>query len=106
MLCSPTISKPKRPASQVSSYIKLVCKTFWSATYMGVPAALLQREAFLGWMGALHAALVQPQPPDVAALDAEERPQVCGRGCVACSLHAPWGDAWAGGRAGSCYGQL
>ncbi|KAG2439798.1 hypothetical protein HYH02_010433 [Chlamydomonas schloesseri] len=62
------------PSPQVSGYIKLVCKTFWSATYMGVPATLLERETFAGWMGALHTALTQPEPPEVAALDSDERP--------------------------------
>ena len=30
---------------------------------MGVPAALLERETFAGWMGALHTALTQQEPP-------------------------------------------
>ncbi|GLC37117.1 hypothetical protein PLESTB_000981600 [Pleodorina starrii] len=62
------------PSAQISGYIKLVCKTFWSATYMGVPAALLDRETFGGWMGALHSALTQAEPAEVAALDSEDRP--------------------------------
>lgn len=61
------------PSAQISTYVKLVCKTFWSATYMGVPSTLLQPEPFSGWMGALGTALTQPEPADVAALDPEER---------------------------------
>lgn len=50
------------PPPQISTYVKLVCKTFWSATYMGVPSTLLQPEPFSGWMGALGTALTQPEP--------------------------------------------
>ncbi|EFJ51590.1 hypothetical protein VOLCADRAFT_79706 [Volvox carteri f. nagariensis] len=62
------------PSAQISGYIKLVCKTFWSSTYMGVPAALLEPETFTGWMGALHSALTQAEPADVASLDPNDRP--------------------------------
>ncbi|KXZ43736.1 hypothetical protein GPECTOR_81g184 [Gonium pectorale] len=78
------------PSAQVSGYIKLVCKTFWSATYMGVPAALLERETFVGWMGALHSALMQPEPAEVAALDSDDRPS------------APWWKAKKYGRPKHC----
>ncbi|GIL84239.1 hypothetical protein Vretimale_15865 [Volvox reticuliferus] len=62
------------PSTQISGYIKLVCKTFWSTTYMGAPAALLDRETFAGWMGALHTALSQAEPAEVGSLESEDRP--------------------------------
>jgi hypothetical protein len=55
--------------AQLSVYIKLVCKTFWSATYMGIPELLLRRGVFQEWMRTLHAALQQQEPP-VSILEA------------------------------------
>ena len=42
--------------------MKLCLKIFWSATYMEVPALLLQPEPFAGWMTALHTLVVRPVP--------------------------------------------
>ena len=39
---------------------KLVLKIFWSATYMGIPALLLQEAQFVGWMTSLLEAVKQP----------------------------------------------
>ena len=41
---------------------KLVLKIFWSATYMGIPALLLQEAQFVGWMTSLLEAVKQPVP--------------------------------------------
>lgn len=49
--------------AQVCEYIKLICKTFWSATYMGMPEQFSQQNMFLQWMSALGNALTKPQPP-------------------------------------------
>eukprot|EP00798_Chlamydomonas_sp_ICE-L_P030407 gene30407-35412_t len=56
----------------VAEYMKLVCKTFWSATYMGIPDILTQQEQFVGWMTCLHSAVTKPVPADVAALGPED----------------------------------
>jgi hypothetical protein len=47
---------------EVAELQKLVCKTFWSATYMGIPSLLLQDEQFTGWMTCLLEAVQRPVP--------------------------------------------
>ncbi len=47
---------------EVAELLKLVCKTFWSATYMEIPAQLAEPAAFAGWMTALHTFVSQPVP--------------------------------------------
>lgn len=54
-------------------YVKLALKVFWSATFMGIPDALLAEEQFAGWMGAVHETLRRPLPADQAPADAEDR---------------------------------
>ncbi len=49
-------------ALQVAEFVKLICKVFWSATFMAVPPILLQQEQFSGWMMALHSAMRRPLP--------------------------------------------
>ena len=50
------------PAVEVAELQKLVLKIFWSATYMGIPALLLQEPQFVGWMTSLLQAVKQPVP--------------------------------------------
>ena len=52
----------KSPAVEVAELQKLVLKIFWSATYMGIPALLLQEPQFVGWMTSLLQAVKQPVP--------------------------------------------
>lgn len=47
---------------EVAELQKLVCKTFWSATYMGIPSMLLQDAQFTGWMTCLLEAVQRPVP--------------------------------------------
>ena len=43
-------------------YVKLVFKIFWSATFMGIPDALLTDSQFSGWMGGIHEVLRRTLP--------------------------------------------
>jgi len=47
---------------QVAEFMKLICKVFWSATFMAVPELLLQTEQFSGWMMVLHQAMGKTCP--------------------------------------------
>jgi len=47
---------------EIAELQKLVLKIFWSATYMGIPALLLQESQFVGWMTSLLEAVKQPVP--------------------------------------------
>lgn len=49
-------------APEMAEYLKLICKIFWSTTYMGIPDTLLQPPQFLGWMEAIRALLLRPVP--------------------------------------------
>ncbi len=49
-------------ALEVAELQKLVCKIFWSTTYMGIPRLLLQEAQFTGWMTCLLQAVQQPVP--------------------------------------------
>ena len=46
----------------VAELLKLICKAFWSATYMGIPDMLLQQEQFVGWMTCIHTLMDMPVP--------------------------------------------
>jgi hypothetical protein len=48
--------------SQVPEFVKLICKVFWSASFMRVPPLLLQPEQFQGWMMAFHTAMRKQLP--------------------------------------------
>ena len=58
------LSSPAGPQGygQVAQYQKLICKVFWSASFMGIPQLLLQEEQFKGWMQCFHMALRRPIP--------------------------------------------
>lgn len=49
-------------AENVAELLKLICKAFWSATYMGIPDMLLQQEQFVGWMTCIHTFMDMPVP--------------------------------------------
>ena len=49
-------------APEVAELLKLICKAFWSATYMGIPDTLLQQDQFVGWMTCIHALMEMPIP--------------------------------------------
>lgn len=57
------VSAPHQAAPEVCLCIKLVWKTFWSATYMGIPDLLTSPEHMNGWLTALIMSLSQTPPP-------------------------------------------
>lgn len=50
------------PSTQVATYLKLVLKIFWSATYMTIPTALLEPSVTVAWLGCIHALIMKPVP--------------------------------------------
>lgn len=56
-----------------SHYVKLVLKVFWSATFMGIPTALLRDDQLAGWVSALHDVLRRPPPAEHVPADPEDR---------------------------------
>ncbi|KAF8071226.1 SAD2 [Scenedesmus sp. PABB004] len=61
------------PSPQGAEFMKLICKVFWSATFMSVPELLLQQEQFSGWMMCLHQAMRKPLPWDQLPPGVDER---------------------------------
>ena len=49
-------------AEVAAELLKLICKAFWSATYMGIPDMLLQQDQFIGWMTCIHTLMDMPVP--------------------------------------------
>ena len=50
------------PAVELAELMKLICKTFWSATYLEIPPLLLQPPVFTAWMECFEKLLVMPVP--------------------------------------------
>jgi len=48
----------------VGELVKLILKTFWSATYMYIPAPLAHPQQFAPWMTALHTFILAPVPTE------------------------------------------
>ena len=49
-------------AIEVPELLKLVFKTFWSATYICIPPILLREDQFSGWMAGLLCFMQRPVP--------------------------------------------
>jgi hypothetical protein len=80
-------------------YAKLALKAFWSATFMGIPDALLEDGQFRGWMAALHELLRRPLPMVRACLCVLLR--VCVRVWVCVGVWV-WVSVWRGAEGWSC----
>eukprot|EP00879_Flechtneria_rotunda_P022091 GHRR01023309.1.p1 GENE.GHRR01023309.1~~GHRR01023309.1.p1 ORF type:complete len:1020 (+),score=395.54 GHRR01023309.1:417-3476(+) len=61
------------PTPQVAEFMKLICKVFWSSTFMAVPDVLLQPQQFSGWMMAFHQAVRKPLPWDQMPQGTDDR---------------------------------
>ncbi|KAK9818968.1 hypothetical protein WJX74_009075 [Apatococcus lobatus] len=62
------------PSLELAEVLKLICKVFWSTTWMGIPDILLQESQFVGWMTGFHKLLVKPVPQQGMPRDPDERP--------------------------------
>ncbi|EIE23737.1 ARM repeat-containing protein [Coccomyxa subellipsoidea C-169] len=58
---------------EVAELLKLVCKVFWSTTYMGIPPLLLQEAQFTGWLTCLLQAVQRPVPQEGQPADSAAR---------------------------------
>jgi len=68
------VSNPNQASPEVCLCTRLIWKTFWSATYMGIPDLLTQPDTMNGWLTALLMSLSQTPPPETESLPREERP--------------------------------
>ncbi|DBB04276.1 hypothetical protein WJX77_005934 [Trebouxia sp. C0004] len=60
-------------AEIAAELLKLICKAFWSATYMGIPDMLLQQDQFIGWMTCIHTLMDMPVPKEGQPSDPDAR---------------------------------
>lgn len=49
-------------AVELADLMKLICKTFWSTTYLDIPQHLLQPPVFMAWMAAFEELVLKPVP--------------------------------------------
>ncbi len=68
LLCVQHCLDLNSPDPGVGELLKLVCKAFYSATYMGVPPYLLRPHPFAQWMTCFHTLLLRPVPKVSSAL--------------------------------------
>lgn len=60
-------------APELAELLKLVCKTYWSATYMSIPPLLNQEQQFTGWMACFHTLMMKPLPLEHLPADPDAR---------------------------------
>eukprot|EP00873_Tetraselmis_striata_P029005 jgi/Tetstr1/449269/TSEL_036472.t1 len=57
------LAEPSRTV-EMADLVKLMCKTFWSCTFMSIPACLNRDDQFVGWMTCLHSFINMPVPTE------------------------------------------
>ena len=61
---------------EAAELMKLICKIFWSSTYLSLPAILLQPAQYQGWITCFMQLLERPVPAEGQPADPEDRNQV------------------------------
>mmetsp|Transcript_2416 Transcript_2416/g.16258 ORF Transcript_2416/g.16258 Transcript_2416/m.16258 type:complete len:1039 (-) Transcript_2416:1522-4638(-) len=61
------------PSPERGELLKLICKNFWSATYLFIPPLLVQHDQFLGWMTCLLQLVMLQVPNEGQPADTEGR---------------------------------
>lgn len=61
------------PPVEVADLVKLICKIFWSSTYMEIPRQLHDPHVFTAWMACFHNLLERPVPQEGQPVDPEQR---------------------------------
>ena len=63
-------------AVEAAELMKLICKIFWSSTYLSLPGILLQPAQYQGWITCFMQLLERPVPAEGQPADPEDRNQV------------------------------
>lgn len=61
------------PPIEVADLVKLICKIFWSSTYLEIPRQLHDTQVFTAWMACFHNLLERPVPQEGQPVDLEQR---------------------------------
>ncbi|KAK3262901.1 hypothetical protein CYMTET_28267 [Cymbomonas tetramitiformis] len=57
---------------ELAELMKLICKTFWSSTFLDIPQHLLDAQVFMAWMSVFDQLLAKPVPAEGAPTDPDE----------------------------------
>jgi len=63
----------RRGDTQLAGLVKLIVKTYWSATYLDIPAPLMRPEVYGAWITCMHRIIVMPVPEQGQATEKAER---------------------------------
>ncbi|GBG85770.1 hypothetical protein CBR_g40497 [Chara braunii] len=58
---------------EIADLMKLICKIFWSSTYLEIPKYLQDSTNFMAWMTCLHTLIERPVPTEGQPVDPELR---------------------------------
>lgn len=81
MLQSLIAMEYKRDDQQLAGLVKLIVKTYWSATYLDIPPNLMRADVFGAWITCMHQIIVMPVPEEGQPTEKSER------------KHFPWWKA-------------
>ncbi|KAG6549125.1 hypothetical protein Mapa_009351 [Marchantia paleacea] len=63
----------QNPTVEIADLIKLICKIFWSSSYLEIPKLLHDANIFTAWMACFHNLLERPVPVEGQPTDPEQR---------------------------------
>lgn len=81
MLQSLIAMESRRNDQQLAALVKLIVKTYWSATYLDIPHNLMAPNVFGAWITCMHQIIVMPVPEEGQSAEKSER------------KHFPWWKA-------------
>ena len=58
---------------QLALLVKLIVKTYWSATYLDIPGALMRGDVYGAWITCMHQIIVMPVPEEGQSAEKAER---------------------------------
>lgn len=73
MLQSLIAMENKRNDQQLAALVKLIVKTYWSATYLDIPPNLMRGDVFGAWITCMHQIIVMPVPEEGQPTEKSER---------------------------------
>eukprot|EP00899_Mesostigma_viride_P026574 jgi/Mesvir1/7100/Mv09206-RA.2 len=63
----------ENPGAEVAELLKLICKIYWSSTYLEMPPTLMEPNVFSSWMTFFQALIHKPVPVDATPAGARDR---------------------------------
>jgi len=73
MLQSLLAMEERRNDQRLAALVKLILKTYWSATYLDIPYNLMNAASFRAWISCMHQIIAMPVPEEGQSADPQER---------------------------------